>query len=89
MRGVEIEQDVPGRIAEQFGGGSERPGTLRAGAGDIRCLVGISDRAGDQRGEMADLAGEPLDDRRQLSMMPSRSRARWRQVAIPSIVTIG
>ena len=89
MRCVEVEQDVPGGVAEQLGRGAERPGPQRAGTGDLRCLVGISGRAGDQRGEMPDLAGQPLDDRRQLSMMPSRSRARWRQVAIPSIITIG
>ena len=89
MRCVKIEQYVPGGIAEQLGRRSERPGTLRAGARDMRCLVSISGRAGDQRGESFDLAGQPLDNRRQLSMMPSRSRARWRQVAIPSIITIG
>lgn len=89
MRSVQVEQDVPGGIAEQLRRGSERLGTLRAGARDVRRLVGISGRAGDQRGKIPDLAGQPLDDRRQFSMMPSRSRARWRQVATPSIVTIG
>ena len=89
MRRVEVEQYIPGGIAEQLGRGAERPRTQRAGSGDISCLVRISGRAGDQRGEMPDLAREPLDDRRQLSMMPSRSRARWRQVAIPSSITIG
>ena len=89
MRGIEIEQNVPGGIAEQLGRGPECPATQRAGSRDMGCLVGIGRRAGDQRGEIVDLARQPLDNRRQLSMMPSRSRARWRQVAIPTIVTIG
>jgi len=89
MRCVEIEQDVPGGVAEQLGRGPERPGTKRPRSRDMRCLVGICRRAGDQRGEVVDLARQSLDNRRQLSMMPSRSRARWRQVAIPTIITIG
>jgi len=89
MRGIEIEQDIPCGIAEQLRRRAERPGAKCAGAGDMGCLVGESGGSAEQPGEMLDLARQPLDNRRQLSIMPRRTRARWRQVATPTIVTIG